>query len=437
MRHKYEMLIERNFYQNPSMYLVTKVTVIGEYNRNRIEDAIREMERVHPIITYVLEEGEEGKVYFVKKEDSKVKVKYFEKKSQDGWLSITREEEFIPLEFDKEPSLRFLIIHGKEDFDIVILGHHLLGDGKSYQYLMHDLLEVYCNGTQNLPVQETRFIREISDLPKESEPPSEFVEEIHAVNKRWSSMRRQYTREEYLKLFTDHHEVHGLGLSVEAIDKEMFPLLINRCKEHGVTVNSALVTAFTAVLYKLNKEEQKATVAVNLRDKLNFSTNRCIANYSSAVSPKLKYNEEDTFWSNVECIHKLLKEELNQPSKTFAILQLFCHMDGSIFDSLAQAANGTFQGEILMDVIRLLGFENREQGFDLSNLGVIEMNPEMGEYFIKDYVFFANPTTTYDFTVGVATFNEQLNLAICYKKNSVTEEEIQEYTRNVVELLCS
>lgn len=431
------MLIERNFYQNPSMYLVTKVTVIGEYNRNRLEDAITEMERVHPIITYVLEEGEEGKVYFAKKEDIKVNVKYFEKKSQDDWLSIAREEEFVPLEFDKEPSLRFLIIHGKEDFDIVILGHHLLGDGKSYQYLMHDLLEVYCNGTQNLPIQETRFIRDTEDMPKESELPSEFVEAIQAVNKQWSSIRRQYTREEYEKLFTDYHEIHGLGLAVESIDKEKYPLLISRCKEHGVTVNSALVTAFTAVLYKLSKEKQRATIAVNLRDQLKFSTNRCIANYSSAISPKLQYNEEDTFWSNVEHIHKLLKEELNQPSKTFAILQLFCLMDGSIFDSLYQAGNGTYQGAILMEVIRLLGFENREQGFDLSNLGVININPKMGKYSIKDYVFFANPTTSYDFTVGVATFNEQLNLAICYKKNTIRKEVIRDYARDVVELLCS
>lgn len=431
------MLTERNFYQNPSMYIVTKVTVIGEYNRNRLEDAMMEMERVHPIVTYVLEEGEEGKVYFVKKEDCEVTVKYFEKKSQDDWLSITREEEFIPMEFDKEPALRFLIIHGKEDFDIVILGHHLLGDGKSYQYLMHDLLEVYCNKKQNLPIQETRFIRGTEDLPKESELPSEFIEEIQAVNKQWSSMRRQYTREEYEKLFADHFEVHGLGLAVEAFDKAKYPLLISRCKEHRVTVNSALVTAFTAVLYKINKEKQKVTVAVSLRDQLNFSTNRCIANYSSAVSPKLEYKEENTFWSNVERIHKLLKEELNQPSKTFAIPQIFCHIDGNVFDSLCQAANGTYQGDMLGKVVKLLGFENREEGFEISNLGVVNINPEMGEYIIKDYVYFANPTSNFDFTVGAASFNEQLNLAICYKKNTITEEVIKDYTRDVVELLCS
>lgn len=58
MESKYEMLIERNFYQNPSMYLVTKITVIGEYNSKRLEDSIKEMERVHPIISYVLEEGD-------------------------------------------------------------------------------------------------------------------------------------------------------------------------------------------------------------------------------------------------------------------------------------------------------------------------------------------------------------------------------------------
>lgn len=437
MESKYEMLIERNFYQNPSMYLVTKITVIGEYNSKRLEDSIKEMERVHPIITYVLEEGEEGKVYFAKKEDIKVTVKYFERKNQDDWLRITRDEEFIPLEFDKEPPLRFLIIHGEEEFDIVILGHHLLGDGKSFQYLMQDLLEVYCNKTQNLPIQETRFIRKTEDMPKESELPIEFVEAIQSVNTEWSSMRRQFTREEYEKLFNDYHEVHGLGLFVEYYDKEKYPLLIRRCKEHGVTVNSALVTAFVAVLYKVKKEEQKATVAIDLRNQLKFETNRCITNCSSAISPLLQYDEKDTFWGNVKHIHKLLKEDLKDPSKTFTILQLFNQLDGSIFDPLYYAENGTYQGEILMKVAKLLGFENREQGFDISNLGVVNINPNMGEYVIRDYVFFANPTTVYDFTVGVATLDEQLNLAICYKKNSITEETIREYTKGAIELLCS
>lgn len=437
MESKYEMLIERNFYQSPSMYLVTKVTVSGEFNRHKLDDAIREIERVHPIITYVVEEGDEGKVYFMKKEDVKVTIKYHEKKSQKDWLGIAREEELVPLEFDKEPPLRFLIIHGKEDFDIVILSHHLLGDGHSIQYLMQDLLEVYCNEANDLPVQETRFIRKIEDMPKESELPTEFIERLQSVNQEWSTMRRHFTREEYEKLFSDYHETHGLGLMVEAYDKQKYPKLISRCKEYGVTINSALVTAFLAALHKVSKEEQKVTVAVDLRDHLKFETNRCIANYSSAISPKLKYYEEDTFWCNVERIHKLLKAELSQPSKPFFLLQLFLQADGSIFDPLYYAANGTYQNAILMKVAELLGFGNREQGFDLSNLGLVNINPKMGNYEIKDYAFFANPTTVYDFTVGVATFNEQLNLSICYKENKITEEELRAYTREAISLLSS
>lgn len=62
---------------------------------------------------------------------------------------------------------------------------------------------------------------------------------------------------------------------------------------------------------------------------------------------------------------------------------------------------------------------------------------EMGEYIVKDYVYFANPTSYFDVTVGAASFNEQLNLAICYKENTIKEEVIKEYTRDVVELWCS
>lgn len=120
---------------------------------------------------------------------------------------------------------------------------------------------------------------------------------------------------------------------------------------------------------------------------MKFETNRCIANYSSAISPLLQYDVKDTFWGNVKHIHKLLKEDLKNPSKTFTILQLFNQLDGSIFDPLYYAENGTYQGEILMKVAKLLGFENREQGFDISNLGVVNSNPNMGEYVIRDYVF--------------------------------------------------
>lgn len=435
MEYKYEMLIERNFYQNPSVYLITKVTVIGEYNRNRLEDAILEMKRVHPIINYVLEEGDEGKVNFVRKKEAKLTTKFFEKKNEKDWLRIANEEELIPLEFDNEPPLRFLVVFAKEDFDIVILSHHLLGDGKSIQYLMHDLLEAYCNNARDLQVQDTRMIRSIQDMPGESELPPEVVELIQDINQEWSMMRPQFTKEEYRKLFTDYHKMFGLGLIVEPVDKEKYPYIITQCKKYGVTVNSALVTAFLAASEV--KGEEDVTVAVNLRDQLTFETNRCIANYSAAITPLLEYHEEETFWENVVRVHNLIRKDLDQPSKVFAILQVFSQIDSSVFDSMYYLVNGTYKGKILPNVSKVIGFSNNQGGFDFSNLGVVDIPHEMGEYTIKDYVFSADPPMVHDFKIGVATLNEQLNIAVCFKKNKISEDAIRIYTEKAINILCS
>lgn len=435
MGHQYEMLTERNFYFNPSTFLVTKVTVVGEFNCKCFNRAVQELERIHSIITSIVIEDEEGKTYFQEQPELHVPIKYFQKRDNAYWLEVTTKEEKIPVVFDKEPPLRFLVFYNDKDFDIVLLIHHMLADGMACKYLMQDLLDIYCKDIHNLPIQPTRLLSGPDDLPADSAFPKVFTDQIQEINKEWGDIRRKFTKQEYEKLYNDFYQDVGLSLLVDYIEEKDYETLIKRCKEYDVTVNSALVTAFLYAVYKDKQEAQKVTIAVNLRKHVQFKVNRCVAGYSGCIALTDKFDEAESFWTNVIRNHKKIKEELSSTQKVCSIIQLFMNLDGSVFDPLYFARNGTYQGEILKKAGKVLGYSTNEDGFDLSNLGLVDIDPNKGKYLITDYVFFANLTSVYDFTIGVATLGERLSLAVCYKANKLNEEKVKQYVRDSIKVL--
>lgn len=74
---------------------------------------------------------------------------YYEKLSVSGyktmitnknWIELVRENEKLPLEINKGELVRTFIIPADTDTQIMLMAHHLVGDGKSIIYLIRDIM---------------------------------------------------------------------------------------------------------------------------------------------------------------------------------------------------------------------------------------------------------------------------------------------------------
>lgn len=84
-----------------------------------------------------------------------------------------------------------------------------------------------------------------------------------------------------------HNEVVGSGIVCRNIKGSTFQNLRDKCKEYGVTLNSALTVAMSAALQKGEKID--AIIAVNTRPLFNYEEKSGLANFASCIQPSVKY----------------------------------------------------------------------------------------------------------------------------------------------------
>ena len=432
MKHK--ILSERAFYRSPGANLILKSTIVGEFNELKLNVALDELRRVNPILTYILKQDDAGDVSLIKEPDRPFQVKLVRKQNSHHWTKLMEHEDNIPFCFEMEPGIRIFILHREEDFDFIILGHHILGDGLSYIYLLQDFLEIYCNNNFTLQVKETRIIAVTQDLPVERSPSSELLEDIESINNEWKNYNKLYTQEEFESMYIKFHENKTNNFHYQTLTQNDFETMKNNCKYHNVTINTAVCTAF---LYASNEGSERIHIAVNLRDQLKFNPGKCIGNYAGSISPVLVYQYELDFWENAKIIGSIIKEEINDPKKLLYIPQVFSLLDGTLFDGSFMGALANCNIEFLKKMSYVLQSNIFNKISTVSNVGVASIPTLTQDYQVKDVTYLAPITATMNKALGVVTVGNNMSIGISYVKQVYSEQQITLLAKTMVDILCN
>lgn len=428
----YELISERNFFRSPGANLILKCTIVGIFNKLKLDQALEELKRVNPILACIFKQDDEWRVTLVENTD-KYTIKMIKKENDNQWIKDMEEEDKIPFSFDNEPPIRFFIYYGEQDFDFVVLGHHILGDGLSYVNLFGDFLEIYCNNNKSLSVKETKFIKNSDDLPADSILDSTTLEEIKSMNEEWVNYKRVFTQEEFDNMYQQYHDYKSTSMCEYRLTKEQFGTMIKNCKLHNVTINTAICTAY---LYALREDVEKLNIAVNLRDKINFQPGKCIGNYAAAVGPVFRYDFEVDFWENAKRIGSVVKEELKDTEKLFRIMQVFCLLDGTIFDASFMGMLMKCNVDFLIKMSRALRLDNQIDMTNISNLGAVSLPARFNDYQVKGFSYFAPITSATNKTLSAITIGDDMAIGFSYVKQKYTEEEATLLVKNLVDILC-
>ncbi|WP_066714334.1 condensation domain-containing protein [Clostridium sp. Marseille-P299] len=435
MRKRHEgLLVERNFYRATSTHLVVKGTIVGEFNLTKFEKAVDELRRVHPMLRSIIEVDSNSQLSFVYKEEIKFPVYYMDKVDDNQWIDIVKEEDNKPFRAAEMTPIRFFVLMGHKEFELIMIGHHLLGDGLSYAYLFQDLLEIYCN-EKKLEVVESKLITSYKDLPEESKLDKEYVEHIKALNEEWSKERKIFTDDEYEEIFALYHEQHYIDVMVLKIENEEYHELKRKCNENHVTVNTLITTVFLKALKELTEHEsENVTVAMNIRDKININPGRCVGNYASSFTPNFYYNDKMDFWENARQFGDIIREYVNDPKQTLLVPQLFCQLDNSVIDALSFASMGKYLSPILLKAAALLAPLAGGEGISLSNLGALSIDLSDSNYELKNFVYMPHSSLKYDKTLGVATMNDTLMISILYKEYFIPKDKMETIKNRVEDI---
>lgn len=426
-----EIVAGRGFYYMPSAYVTLKVTVEGIYDHENMKQAVSYLEEAHPIINNVVRKSGD-KMWFEDVGKHVPVILYSDEKVvkwEDALLSITME----PINLLETPGVMVGVVERTDRFYLLVICHHMYGDGLSVKYLMDDLLYIYSTGSK-LKARDAMTELSEEDLSLDCKIPEELRSRYVSFAETCRERKVEFSWEAYKQMIDTHNTVVKSGLTCRNIKGTVYRNLKGKCKELGVTVNSALTTAMAAALQK--GESVDAIVAVNTRPFFNHEDKIGLANYASCIQPSIQYDKSIGFWENVIAVDEKIKEERLNKTKVLNTLYTFMLWGADVFGVGYYARYGLFRDmEVLMELRKTLGLNSEADTFDISNIGNVEYAANSEDFVVRDCYFVPNLMPACACTFGVVSLDKVITLSLGYKKNLVSDEQAKTILHEAVSYL--
>lgn len=426
-----EIVAGRGFYYMPSAFLTLKITVEGVYDRARMENAVLALEEAHPIINNVA--VKEGDRMWFENVGKHVPIVVYAQDAGVKWEEAVLELTTPPVNLLETPGVMVGVVPQSDCFYLLMVCHHMYGDGISVKNLADDLLYLYSTGDK-VEVKEAYTELSETDLPEDCKAPEELRDRYVAFNNTCWDRKIEFTWEMYKQMIDTHNQAVVSRISCKNLKGEEYHNFRNKCKELGVTVNSALTTAIAAAMQK--GESIDAIVSVDTRPLFGYQKEDGLANFASCVQPTLQYDSSIGFWENVVIVDKKVKQERLNKQKMLNTLYTFMLWGADAFGVGYYARYGMFRDmEVLMELRKTLGLNSEAETFEVSNIGNIEMAANATGLVVRDCYFAPNLMPACACTFGVVSLGETLTISLGYKKKFVPDETAQKIMDDVIAYL--
>ncbi len=384
---------ERAHFMCPNMNFGIVVTIDESFDEEKFKSVIAIMSEAHPFLRAVMafEEGS-GKLFYDIKEESKVKLQI-----QSGSFDLSQYENINKKERDirREGLLELYVYKEQEHFEVLILAHHLLVDGRALLQLAQEMADCYVEGKAPIKAEE-RLIADIFELPEGSKLSgmSKFL--IKRANKQWKKENHKISYDEYLKFEREYNLKHSIKYSSYDVTDEEYEAMKKLCRENDFSINDLLM----AKMY-IRTGCKKIIIAADIRNKFSNYREGALGNYSTAMGIINPASAKDEV-SKAREIHKTVKKFLSDNKKLMLVLACYFDIDPTLLDAAAISGMGGFESKAASFVGGgMFGFAT-PSSYSITNLGKIENRN------IKSAMFIPPASPAAIFTLGVVTVNGKM-----------------------------
>ncbi len=418
---------ERLHYRSPNINVCLKVKVKGNFKDEQFKNAITDICKKHPILTCVLQTDEKNNVWYI---PNKVKpsIEIYENIEWQQWY---QKEDEKPFDFINGPLAKFCVVRNVESINIVIIGHHIIGDGIGFLNLMRDFLLALDGKVTAIEYIANNALKDKSRLGFLA---SAFTKKL---NKCWQNTSKRFTEQEYIDFFYTYRKSNKAYMFLETLDNGQLSKLISKCKEIGITVNEAISVAFVKALLEsehYKNDKIKLGIAANIRGEMVTPTSHTMGNYTTGISVLVSFDDNKSFAENSRAIKKMLVKKLNIPKNRYQVIHFLNELNKSFLDAVPFAAYGKFNNPNAKKLAKILGETADNKGMGISNLGI----QSLGEFnsFAVDSVLFIPPAFPANLiNIGVITENNQLHFCIRYSETDISDVEVKKIVAEAKKLL--
>jgi NRPS condensation-like uncharacterized protein len=459
---KYERKVtgaERFFSHSPFSIVTMVARIKGNVTEEMLKNAVAKVQQRHVLLRVRIKEDHEHALWFTSEGVQGIPVEIVARKSENDWIKIHAEASKVPYEFETHPLIRFILVQSQDVSELIILCHHIICDGMSLAYLARDLMVHLGDPSREVEVLPAPEPITLDNLPSDVSLSGLVKFFINRIKQKWAEEIVFFDQKDYevlTKTYWDnyHHELFSVELSEAETSA-----LVARCRKENITVNSAIIAAFSGAQSFVAGEKPhhaKAAIAVSLRDRLPNPPGEAMGYYALGLELKLKYNHEKSFWDNARRFHKKIKPNLTN-KKAFGDLPAYLQMDSNIYEALSFKKLGRLvptdapRSEKLSDfgkredvVVRLLQrakmetLETKLLGPAITNIGRLDFPKTYGALELDRLIMQpggAFPLVHVDMVIGAVTCSDKLSLVVEYAEEAVDTGTMERIKDKAMEFL--
>lgn len=338
--------------------------------------------------------------------------------SGEDWKNIIRQQEKIPFAIGKGELMRIIIIRRSGKVQILLMAHHLVGDGKSLVYFMEDFMKAL-NGQKCL--YKGLNLLTMNDIPiKNGIAASFFNFYTNFLNNQWKKHEQVFRLANYYKLQKKYWSEQQSEILLAHFTAGEVEQLHTNAVKNGVTVTSQLAVAFASAAVPQGGK-CSVGVAVNVRN----SNIRCMTNQVSGICVNLSCGKNFSAKRTAKKFYTAMQKILKQPEKKYFALGFMGSLSPSLVDSLLFYKYGLFSNSTTAKLADASGYTSKKcRDLGITNLGKLDIPLNGGRYQIKNCVFIPPAVSYSKRVIGIVTLDTGMN--ITYHFTSIQNRKKEE-----------
>lgn len=387
-----EIVTERSNLFEPNVYITVCVEIIEKICTHKLSAAVKQAFKANEatMSKIVLKHD---LAYYEKMSVSNCKIEI--ENENKNWIELVNQNEKVPFAIDNGELVRVFIIPLEDKTQIIIMAHHLVGDGKSIIYFVKDIM----NALSDIPLTYKPLTLLERNLPQKGLC---VIAKLYAryCKHKWDN--HFFTWQHYYNLHKKYWKMVSSDIRYETLSVEETQEIKDDAKQIGCSVNSYIVTMF------LQKHPNlcKVGIPVSIRQ----DKNEAMSNLTSGISINYKYNVEKTFAENAVQVHKKITRKLKR-YRVF-VLQFLASLPMTLIDAVLLNTYDFCCEPLAKKTAKVLGyFGKNTKDLGISNLTVIDIPTSYGNYKIKNIIF-VPPAVSYSHNIiGVSTMNGRMTIS--------------------------
>lgn len=370
-------------------------------------------------------------------------LKVIQRTSDGDWNRELSNEYKIRFKLATGPLVRFVLLQSHEISEILIICHHVICDGTSLAILARDLLLYVGDPDRKIQEMPEPPLATPDNFPIDIKIGKAITFAIKTLNKKWQKSKVIFDDEDEDNIFRAFWDNYNFKIISVELSEEDTSNLVENCRQHGITVNSALNTAFLAARNSIRGPfkggKRNIMVPVNTRKRYKKPIGEDVGVYISGFQVKLSYNPKKGYWENAKIFNDKAKENLHI-NKIFEFAAITELVDQSMVD----ARQFTFFGNLVPSNFsryeKIHTYCNDEKNIAnkrakkqipklpvlaITNLGLLDYPTKYGSLELDRFIFVTSGTPYIELIIPVVTVAGKLSFTINYLEETTDTETME------------